>query len=81
MAYECLTGSTPFHGTPLEVASASRFGSLPPLPAAVPAPVTALVTDLTAKDPAARPGSSTEVAARAAELRDAMDRRAARRAV
>jgi hypothetical protein len=72
VAYECLTGTTPFHGTPLEVASASRFGSFPPLPAAVPALVTALVTDLTAKDPAARPGSSAEVAARAAQLRDAM---------
>ena len=73
VAYECLTGSTPFHGTPLEVASASRYGSLPPLPAAVPAPVTALVTDLTAKDPAARPGSATQVAVRAAGLRDAMN--------
>lgn len=73
VAHECLAGTTPFHGTPLEVASASRFGSLPPLPAAVPAPVTALVTDLTAKDPAARPGSSAEVAARAAQLRDAMN--------
>jgi serine/threonine-protein kinase len=73
VAYECLTGSTPFHGTPLEVATANRYGSLPPLPAGVPAPVTALVTDLTAKDPAARPGSAAEVAARAARLRDAMN--------
>ena len=73
VAYECLTGTLPFHGTPLEVASASRFGSLPALPADVPAPVTALVSDLTAKDPAARPGSSAEVAARAAQLRDAMN--------
>ena len=73
VAHECLTGTTPFRGTPLEVASASRFGLLPPLPAAVPAPVTALVTALTAKDPAARPGSSAEVAARAAQLRDAMN--------
>ncbi len=73
VAYECLTGTTPFHGTPLEVASASRHGSLPPLPAAVPAPVAALVTDLTAKDPAARPGSSAQVAVRAAQLRDALN--------
>ena len=73
VAYECLTGTTPFHGTPLEVASASRHGSLPPLPAAVPAPVAALVTDLTAKDPAARPESSAQVAVRAAQLRDALD--------
>lgn len=73
VAYECLAGSTPFHGTPLEVATANRYGSLPPLPAAVPAPVAALVTDLTAKDPAARPGSAAAVAARAAQLRDAMN--------
>jgi serine/threonine-protein kinase len=73
VAYECLTGTLPFHGTPLEVASASRFGSLPALPADVPAPVTALVSDLTAKDPTARPGSSADVAARAAQLRDAMN--------
>jgi serine/threonine-protein kinase len=75
VAYECLTGSTPFRGTPLEVAGASRYGSLPPLPATVPAPVATLVTDLTAKDPAARPGSAAEVAARAAGLRDAMNGR------
>ena len=80
VAYECLTGTTPFHGTPLEVASASRHGSLPPLPAAVPAPVAALVTDLTAKDPAARPGSSAQVAVRAAQVRDALQRGAAHRA-
>ena len=72
VAFECLTGAPPFQGTPLEIASASRFQPLPPLPAAVPAPVATLITDLTAKDPADRPGSSAEVAARAARLRDAM---------
>jgi eukaryotic-like serine/threonine-protein kinase len=39
----------------------------------VPAPVATLVTDLTAKDPAARPGSSAQVAVRAAQLRDALN--------
>ena len=73
VAYECLTGAPPFRGTPIEVADASRFQPLPPLPAAVPAPVTALVADLAAKDPAARPGSAAEVAARAGLLRDAMN--------
>jgi len=73
VAYECLTGAPPFRGTPIEVAGASRFQPLPPLPAAVPAPVTALVADLAAKDPAARPGSAAEVAARAGRLRDAMN--------
>jgi serine/threonine-protein kinase len=37
----------------------------------VPPPVAALIADLTAKDPADRPASATEVAARAARLRDA----------
>jgi eukaryotic-like serine/threonine-protein kinase len=73
VAYECLTGAPPFRGTPIEVAGASRFQPLPPLPAAVPARVTALVADLAAKDPAARPGSAAEVAARAGGLRDAMN--------
>ena len=73
VAYECLTGAPPFRGTPLEIAGASRNQPLPPLPAAVPPPVTALVTDLTARDPAARPGRAAEVAARAAQLRDAMN--------
>jgi serine/threonine-protein kinase len=73
VAYECLTGTPPFHGTPMEIAGASRFQPLPPLPPAVPPAVTALVTALTAKDPAARPGSAQQVAVRAAQLRDAMN--------
>jgi len=73
VAYECLTGAPPFRGTPLEIAAASRNQPLPPLPAAVPTPVTALVTDLTARAPAARPGHAAEVAAQAGRLRDAMN--------
>jgi hypothetical protein len=72
VAYECLTGAPPFQGAPMEIAGASRFQPLPPLPPAVPPAVTALVTTLTAKDPADRPGSAGEVAMRAAQLRDAM---------
>src|SRR3984885_950765 len=72
VASECRTGAPPFLGPPIEFAGASRFQPLPPLPAAVPAPVTALVAGLAAKDPAARPGSAAEVAGRAGRLRDAM---------
>ena len=73
VAFECLTGTLPYQGTPLEIASANRLQPLPPLPPAVPAAVAALVTDLAAKDPADRPGSAAEVAARAARLRDTLD--------
>jgi serine/threonine-protein kinase len=45
---------------------------MPPLPADVPAGVAALVGDLTAKDPAARPGSAADVARRAGLLRDGL---------
>lgn len=70
VAWECLTGSQPFIGTPIEVVVAHRDQPLPPLPASVPAEVAALVTELTAKDPAGRPASAGEVASRAAALRD-----------
>jgi serine/threonine-protein kinase len=69
VAYECLAGAPPFAGEPLDVACAHRDRPVPPLPASVPADVTALVMQLAAKDPAWRPGS-TEVAHRAGRLRD-----------
>jgi tRNA A-37 threonylcarbamoyl transferase component Bud32 len=72
VCYECLTGTPPFTGTPVEVALAHQHGTLPPLGALVPADVTALVTALTAKDPAARPASATDAARWAATLRDAL---------
>ena len=72
VGYQCLTGSTPFSGPPLEVAAAHRHLPLPPLPAAVPAGVAGLIADLTAKDPAARPASAGDVARRARQLRDAL---------
>ncbi len=68
VAYECLTGHPPFTGTPLEVVAAHRDRSLP---YTIPAGVFGLVTELTAKDPLARPGSAGDVARRAARLRDA----------
>jgi eukaryotic-like serine/threonine-protein kinase len=68
VAYECLTGQVPFVGSPLEVALAHVERELPPLPPDVPAPVAALVADLTSKDPAARP-SAADVAVRADRVR------------
>ena len=70
VAYECLAGAAPFTGKPLEVAVAHRDLPLPPFPHAVPAEVARLVGELTAKDPAARPASAEEVAARADRLRE-----------
>jgi tRNA A-37 threonylcarbamoyl transferase component Bud32 len=72
VAYECLTGAPPFTGMAVEVALAHRDRPLPPLPASVPGGVAALVTELTAKDPAARPASAGQAAARAGRLRDVM---------
>jgi eukaryotic-like serine/threonine-protein kinase len=72
VAYECLAGEAPFTGIPIAVALAHRDRPMPPLPASVPAAVAALITDLTAKDPAARPDSAGEVARRAGQLRDRM---------
>lgn len=72
VGYECLAGSPPFSGDPLEVAAAQLDRPLPPLPAGIPAEVAALVAALTMKDPAARPGSAGEVAWRAGRLRDAL---------
>jgi eukaryotic-like serine/threonine-protein kinase len=70
VAYECLAGTAPYTGKPLEVAVAHRDLQLPPFPHAVPAEVARLVGELTAKDPAARPASAEEVAARADRLRE-----------
>jgi eukaryotic-like serine/threonine-protein kinase len=72
VGYECLTGRRPFHGAPVIVAAARRYQPLPPLPAIVPAAAAALVAELTARDPAARPHDAAEVATRAAQLRDTL---------
>ncbi|MBO0816850.1 MAG: serine/threonine protein kinase, partial [Actinobacteria bacterium] len=68
VAYECLAGAPPFTGLALAVALAHHERPLPPLPGHVPAEVAALVWQLTAKDPAARPRSAGAVATRAGEL-------------
>lgn len=69
VAYECLVGDRPFPGdNPVTVALAHREKPAPPLPGDVPGGVAALVTQMLAKDPAARPGSAGEVADRAAAL-------------
>ena len=77
VAYECLTGAPPFAGRPLDVACAHRDRPVPPLPASVPASVSALVMQLVAKDPAWRPGSA-EVTHRAGQLRDTVSAGAGR---
>jgi eukaryotic-like serine/threonine-protein kinase len=72
VAYECLAGTPPFNGQPVDVAVAHRDRPLPPFPLPVPAEVAQLVADLTVKDPAARPASAQEVAVRAGRLREDM---------
>jgi eukaryotic-like serine/threonine-protein kinase len=69
VAWECLAGAAPFTGTAVEVAIAHRDRPLPPLPASVPAEIAALISELTAKDPAARPATAGDLARRAADLR------------
>jgi eukaryotic-like serine/threonine-protein kinase len=72
VAHQCLTGQVPFQGDALAVAIAHMERDLPPLPSSVPAPVAALVFDLTRKDPRARPPSADDVATRAERLRAAL---------
>jgi eukaryotic-like serine/threonine-protein kinase len=75
VAWECLAGTPPFTGAPVEVAIAHRDRPVPPLPGTVPAGVAALVAELTAKDPLARPPGAGVVAERAGRLRDALNSR------
>src|SRR6266704_543826 len=70
LAYECLAGTPPFRGTPLEVALAHRDRPLPPLPPSVAVGVAALVMRMAAKDPARRLSDAAEVAVWAGLLRD-----------
>jgi len=72
VAWECLVGAAPFSGMEIEVALAHRDLPLPPLPTGVPTRVAALISELTAKDPAARPTSAEQVARRAERLCDAL---------
>jgi eukaryotic-like serine/threonine-protein kinase len=70
LGYECLAGTPPFAGAPVEVALAHRDRPLPPLPAATPAAVASFIAELTDKDPGARPASARVVARRASDLHD-----------
>jgi serine/threonine-protein kinase len=79
VAFQCLTGELPFNGEPLAVALAHQEQPLPPLPPWVPADVAALVADLAAKDPRARPASAGEVAERAERVRTTLTVTATRR--
>ena len=77
VGYECLTGQPPFRGEPLQVALAHRDQDLPEFPPwCLRQPgggeLAALIADLTAKDPAARPATAAEVAARARHIRDGL---------
>jgi serine/threonine-protein kinase len=73
VAYECLAGHPPFTAeAPIALALAHVNKQPPPLPGDVPAPVAALVGQMLAKDPGARPGSANEVADRASALRTAV---------
>ena len=75
VGYECLTGEKPFDGQGIQVALAHREQPLPPLPASVAPDLAALIRDLAAKDPDARPGSAAEVARRAGQIADRLDAR------
>jgi eukaryotic-like serine/threonine-protein kinase len=81
VAHECLAGLLPRGGAvprsgevtldqPALAPLAPRTAPLPPLPASIPPDVAALVSRLTARDPARRPASAGEVARQAAALRD-----------
>ncbi len=74
VAYECLVGTRPFRGSPLEIVAAHRHIPLPALPDSVPGTVAVLVTRTTAKDPPARPGNADQVSWWAFQLRDSLIR-------
>src|ERR1700722_10430793 len=74
VGYECLAGKPPFQGEPLQVALAHREQDLPALPPGCLSQrggtaLAALIADLTARDPAARPASAAVVAERAGRMR------------
>ncbi|MFI7454656.1 serine/threonine-protein kinase [Nonomuraea sp. NPDC049714] len=73
VAYECLSGRTPFRAdSAVAIALQHLNEEPPPLGVDVPAPVRQLVLALLAKDPAQRPGSALELADRAYVLRESL---------
>jgi serine/threonine-protein kinase len=69
IAYESLTGRPPYEGPATAVLLAHRDSPLPPLPPSVPPGLSDLVRDLTAKNPAMRPGTAKAVVDSATRLR------------
>lgn len=70
VAHECLTGAPPFHAdSPVALALAHVRQEPPPLPSHLPAPLRDLVAQLLRKEPAQRPASTAEVAARVQGMR------------
>jgi tRNA A-37 threonylcarbamoyl transferase component Bud32 len=73
VGYEALAGHRPFSAPdPIAVALAHQHTPVPDLPADIPAPVAALVTQALAKDPAQRPDSAGSMAATARAIREAL---------
>jgi serine/threonine protein kinase len=73
VAYECLSGRTPFRGDSQVAIALLHLNELPPpLGVDVPAPVRELVMALLAKDTAHRPATALEVADRAYVLRESL---------
>lgn len=69
VAYEALAGKRPFTGeNQVEIAFAHVKQPVPALPGPIPRLVRELVTEMLAKDPAARPAPAAEVARRAEEI-------------
>ena len=68
VAWACLAGAPPAWGAAPGMAPGRDGRPLLPLPATVPAGIAGLAADLTAADPAARPASAAEVAARCRDL-------------
>jgi eukaryotic-like serine/threonine-protein kinase len=67
--YECLSGARPFTGAnAVEVARAHLHQQPPALPASVPEPLRVTTSETMAKDPADRPGSAADLAARLREV-------------
>ncbi|MGW0807097.1 serine/threonine-protein kinase [Nonomuraea sp. NPDC002799] len=73
VAYECLSGRTPFRGDNQVAIALQHLNELPqPLGVDVPAAARELVMSLLAKEPAQRPASALEVADRAYVLRESL---------
>ena len=73
VAYFCVAGHPPFdYDESMAVAMAHVSDPMPPMPPDVPREVAELISQMLAKDPSQRPSTATEVALRAAALRDSV---------